>query len=160
MLPVGDGKRMPLRLDTPTWQAVEWLAEQSSQTWQEWCATTLAAAGPDIANMTAAIRAAAMNALLAETIFADRAEQFSGVQAVGMRMAGQCDDKTFNDDLRQSVIESESECGGFNLRSGIDPNGRVSFWIQNGLRDGPHIIVRTPFAPEEWQKALEAINED
>ncbi len=160
MIPVGKGKRIGIKLDEPTWRAVEWLAEQAGQTWQQWCAQVIQEAGEDSNNMTAVVRAAAMDRLLSETILADRADQMTSPQAIAMRMAGQCDDGVFREDLQQSTVESKSDCGGFTLRTGIDMYGRICYWIENGLRGGTHIIVRTPFTPEQWEIEIKAIGAD
>ena len=160
MLPLGQKRRLPLRLDAATWQAVEILASRSGITWQDWCARVLQSAGNDSTNMTAVVRSAAMDGLLGESIVAERAEQFTGPQAVAMQMAGICNNSVFAEDIRAGAVQSSSEFGGFTLRSGTDENGRVCFWIENGLKEHPNAIVRTPFTPEQWRNALRAIGEE
>lgn len=69
MLPLGDGKRTGVKLDTATWQAIDWLAGQQGQTWQEWCLSIIKSID-ESENATAAIRAAAMDGIFTELMLA------------------------------------------------------------------------------------------
>jgi len=79
MLALLSGKRISMKLDDATWQAIDWLAEQCGKSWQDWCSRTLANMDEG-ENMTAALREAAMSGLMEETIFADRAGQLEAME--------------------------------------------------------------------------------
>jgi predicted DNA-binding ribbon-helix-helix protein len=69
--PFRDGKRTGIKLDSATWVAIEWLADQQDQTWQEWC-NKIIHATPEDENVTASIRAEAMDGIFSELMLAKK----------------------------------------------------------------------------------------
>ena len=144
MVTLTDGKRVPIKLDAPTWQAVEWLAEHRSTTWAELCADVLAST-PDADNMTATIREAAMSGLLEETVFADRAAQIAAMEMHPlMRNSGLLNDAQLNKILKTARVAGQSDFGGFTVIFGLDEYAQDCIWIKNGLRDGMHFAFVVP----------------
>ena len=132
MLPLGDGKRSGIKLDSPTWQAVDWLAGQNGQTWRDWCLAIIHATKED-ENITAAIRAAAMDGILMETILASRATLDSMMQ-----------DEEFDAHMRSCHIDGSEEMGGFTLHSGKDEFGRHCLWFENEVKGWPNLVIPMP----------------
>jgi len=146
-LTTAPGKRAAIKLDDPTWQAVEWLARERGQTWQEWCKQVLVEVTGD-ENMTAALREAAMAGLLGATIFPDlqdRAEQLALQEGHSlMRNAAPIDDKLLKSTLKHGKVLGGSDFGGFELLFGFDEHGTDCIWIRNRLRDGLHFAIQAP----------------
>lgn len=147
-LTIMTGKRATIKLDEPTWQAVEWLARGRGQTWQEWCKHVLVNITGD-ENMTAAVREAAMAGLLGATIFPDledRAEQLAlqNNHAL-MRNAAPIDDNTLKSTLKSASVQGGSDFGGFEVLFGFDEHGTDCIWIKNRMRDGLHFAIHSPF---------------
>lgn len=146
-LTTAPGKRAAIKLDDPTWQAVEWLARERGQTWQEWCKQVLAEVTGD-ENMTAALREAAMAGLLGATIFPDlqdRAEQLALQEGHSlMRNAAPVDDKLLKSTLKHGKVLGGSDFGGFEVLFGFDEHGTDCIWIRNRLRDGLHFAIQAP----------------
>lgn len=67
MLSLPDGRRTSIKLDSPSWQAVDFAAAKREAKWDEWAAGILANTN-DVSNMTAYLRAAAIQALLDEVV--------------------------------------------------------------------------------------------
>lgn len=147
MLTITTGKRSSIKLDQPTWQAVDWLAGQRNQSWQEWCNSVLANVTGD-ENQTATLREAAMAGLLGATIFPDfqeRAEQLALQDAnVLMRNSGTMDDKQLKAILKDARVQGSSDFGGFEVLFGFDELGTDCIWIKNGLRNGLHFAIQAP----------------
>lgn len=146
-LTTAPGKRAAIKLDDPTWQAVEWLACERGQTWQEWCKQVLVEVEGD-ENMTAALRKAAMAGLLGATIFPDlqdRAEQLALQEGHSlMRNAAPVDDKLLKSTLKHGKVLGGSDFGGFEVLFGFDEHGTDCIWIRNRLRDGLHFAIQAP----------------
>jgi predicted DNA-binding ribbon-helix-helix protein len=146
-LTISSGKRASIKLDQPTWQAVEWLARERGQTWQEWCKQVLVEITGD-ENMTAAVREAAMAGLLTATIypnFEDRAEQLALQDShVLMRNAAPIDDNELKSTLKRGKVQGGSDFGGFEVLFGFDEHGTDCIWIKNRLRDGLHFALQAP----------------
>jgi len=140
-------KRAAIKLDDPTWQAVEWLARERGQTWQEWCKQVLVEVTGD-ENMTAALREAAMSGLLGATIFPNlhhRAEQLALQEShVLMRNSAPIDDKLFKSTLKHAKVHGGSDFGGFEVLFGFDEHGIDCIWIKNRMRDGLHFAIQAP----------------
>lgn len=138
-LEVLDGKRTGIRLDEATWQAIDWLAERRGKKWAQW-ASEVIQRKPTADNMTAVVREAAMNELLSETIFAERANDLAAMDGnVYTRNHGVVDD----DGLRsyQDLARGESDFGGFAILFGVDDEGRDFLAVRNGLRGGVHFVT-------------------
>ncbi len=147
-----DGKRSTFSLDEQAWAALDILAADegmSSKAWGE--RALLQAAGEK--NMTAALRAAIMEGILARSILQERAELAHDTSAIGMELSGQCGDEDFNDDLSAATVEFTFQGMGFELKSGLNENGQVCFWIRDNVRGGTHLIIPTPFTADQWQEA-------
>ena len=144
MLTIPSGKRMSIKLDEPTWKAIDWLSSQHHQSWQEWCATIVGARSTN-ENITASLREAAMAGMLQETVFADRAEQYALMDKHPlMRNSGTLDDDQFNGAIRKAKVAGEADFGGFSVLFGFDEHGQDSIWIKNGLREGMHFAFVLP----------------
>lgn len=141
------GKRSSIKLDQPTWQAIDWLAGQGNQSWQEWCNSILANVSGD-ENQTATLREAAMSSLIGATIFPDpqdRADQLSLQESHAlMRNSALLDESMLNSTLKEAKVQGRSEFGGFEVIFGFDRHGADCIWIRNGLRDGLHFAVQAP----------------
>lgn len=146
-LTVTTGKRASIKLDQPTWQAVEWLARQRGQTWQDWCKQVLAEVTGDD-NMTAAVREAAMADLLGATIFPDlqdRAEQLALQENHAlMRNAAPIDDQLLKSTLKRAKVQGGSDFGGFEVLFGFDEQGTDCIWIKNRIAGGLHFAIQAP----------------
>jgi len=142
------GKRSSIKLDQPTWQAIDWLAGQRSQSWQAWCNSILANVAGD-KNQTATLREAAMSGLIGATIFPDpqdRSDQLSVQEAHAlMRNSTPLDETMLNSTLKQARVQGRSDFGGFEVIFGFDEHGTDSIWIKNGLREGLHFAIQVPF---------------
>lgn len=144
------GKRSSIKLDQPTWQAVDWLAGQRGQTWQEWCNGVLAEVTDDD-NQTATLREAAMAGVLGATIMPDlaalqdRAEQLALQENHAlMRNAAPVDDKLLKSTLKHGKVLGSTDFGGFEILFGFDEHGTDHIWIKNGLRNGQHFAIQAP----------------
>ncbi|MBE7370035.1 hypothetical protein [Ramlibacter pallidus] len=148
-LDLRDGKRTTLRFDVPTWRAVETLAEGEGIRWTEWV-RRLIAANPDAENMHAVIRAATVEGLLAESVFAQRADQVRSGGAVLLEGCNMLDDAALADQLAHGKVEGGPvDMLGFQLFVGTDSNEQPVIWVKNGLRDGLHLAIAIPFSREE-----------
>jgi hypothetical protein len=147
MLPLGDGKRSGIKLDAPTWQALDWLAEQKGQTWREWC-LAIVLATPEEENITAAIRAAAMDGILMETILANRATTIDSIadEHPLLRYSAMMNDKELAEHMRRHdcQIYGSEELGGFTVHAGKDEWGRYCLWIENQLKEWPSLVISMP----------------
>lgn len=144
MLPLGSGKRTAVKLDPATWQAIDWLAGQKRQTWQEWCAAVIHATQED-ENITAAIRAAAMDGILTETILASRATLDSIAEGHPLlRYSAMMNDEEFADHMHSCHIDGSEEMGGFTLHAGKDEFERPCLWFENQLKEWPNLVIPMP----------------
>lgn len=147
------GRRRGVRLDEATWSAVDWLAEQRGMKWpelaREWA--TLGMHGPvKDDNLTRVIRASAMQALIAQTIFAERAELHAAAGPI-WKTVSTCGDRDFREALEQAAIEAHEDFGGFTLHVGISEFGNVTVYVENHVKDGSNAIISTPFPLDEWE---------
>ncbi|UCV22858.1 hypothetical protein [Ferribacterium limneticum] len=141
MVPLGQGKRQPVRLDAPTWQAVEWLAGNASQTWQQWCATVIAQIPAD-ENVTAAIREIVMSELLAGTINAPRASLDSVADRHPMlSYSAMMDDQELSEFMRLGEVWGTEDMGGFKVHAGRDEADQPCLWIENGMKGWPSLML-------------------
>lgn len=149
MLPLGSGKRTAIKLDSATWQAIDWLAEQKGKTWQEWCSAVVHATSED-ENITGAIRAAAMDSILMETILANRATLDSIADNHPLlRYSAMMNEEELAEHMRSCQIDGSEEMGGFILHAGKDEFGRPCLWIENQLKGWPSLAVPMPDKDEQ-----------
>lgn len=153
-----EGKRRGIRLDEGTWQAIDWLAEQRGVKWaelaREWATLGKHAIDSD-KNMTRIIRSSAVQALLAETIFNERAEMFDTPSGPIWQSLGVCDDEGLDYALAQAKsIEGHQDFGGFTLHAGVSEHGNAAFYIRSSMKDGDNLIISTPFRLEEWAERM------
>ena len=153
MLTLSESKRLPIRLDEHTWQAIDWLADESSQSWVEWCRGVVGANSEDLKNITGTIRSAAMDGLLCATIFSQRAEQLAQNGPIWSGL-GMCSDQDFDHALSQADIEGAEDFIGFKLAAGINEFGYVTFYIGNGVKECSNLIISTPFTMQEWSSRV------
>lgn len=140
MLPLKGGKRTAIRLDAAMWQAIDWLAEQNGQTWQQWCASVIDTLHEG-ENMTAALRAAAMDCLLIKTVMASPATLDSVAHPL-LRYSALMNEKELAEHMRKCRIEGSEGMGGFVLHAGTDEFGRPCVWIENRLKGWPSVVIR------------------
>lgn len=146
------GKRKGVRLDDGTWRALDWLADNRGQKWPELVREWAALADDD--NLTRVVRSAVMDALLAETIFNERAGLFE-TQPVEMQLAGMFDHEGFEETkvLAQSIDFTFDDCG-YQISSGLNEFGNVTFYLKSAMTDGVDLIISTPFTRDEWSAKL------
>lgn len=147
------GTRRGVRLDAGTWTAVDWLAQQRGVKWselaREWATLGTHGDGSD-GNLTRIIRSAAMAELLNETILAERADGFGGLQATGFRLAGMFGDDDFAETKSAGVIEDTADLVSVKVHAGINEHGCIAFYVENQLAECPHLVISTPFTATEW----------
>lgn len=144
MVPLSTGKRAGVKLDPATWQAVDWLAAQAGQTWQQWCAAVIDST-PEDENATAAIRAAAMGGILAETILADRVSLDNIADRHPLlRYSAMMDDGELAEHMRGCEVWGTEDMGGFKLHAGKDEHNRPCLWLENGLKGWPSVVIPMP----------------
>lgn len=143
------GKRGTVALDEASWATIDWLAKRQGKTSRQWCEQTLAAT-PNPGNITALLRQHALDRLLHETIYQERAEAMSDPQPVGFSLAGVCNDADFNEAVGNALIEGSCDLTSVRVLAGIDEHGQVAFYVRNLLAECDHMVISTPFRPEEW----------
>lgn len=138
-----EGKRRGVRLDDGTWQAIDWLADQSGVKWAELARNWVTNATNDDGNLTRVIRSAVMNELLAATILGeDRGRQLAAIELNSlMRNSGSLNDKQLGEVMKSATVQGEIEQGGFNVIFGHDGVGQDCVWIENNLRGWPHFAL-------------------
>lgn len=140
-VPLGQGKRQPIRLDAPTWQAVEWLAGNAGLTWQQWCAAVVARTDSN-ENTTAAIRETVMGELLAATINSPRASLDSIAERHPMlRYSAMMDDQELAEFMRLGEVWGTEDMGGFKVHAGRDEADQPCLWIENGMKGWPSLML-------------------
>lgn len=143
-VPLGQGKRQPIRLEAPTWQALEWLAGQAGLTWQQWCAAVIEGT-PTEENTTATIRETVMGELLAATVNAPRASLDSIADRHPLlRHSNTFDGAELAEHMRGCEVWGGEDFGGFKLHAGKDEFDRPCLWIENGMKDWPSVVVPMP----------------
>lgn len=157
-----DGRRRGVRLDEGTWQAVDWLAAQRGIKWselaREW--VTLATHGQmqQGDNLTGIIRSAAMQCLLSETVFQDRADMVTSAGPIWQSL-GMCEDKQFHEALTAATsIDGSDDFVGFKCSAGVNEFGWVTFYIENAIKECPSLIISTPFTRQEWEDKIEGLS--
>ena len=146
MVPLTNGKRTGITLDQVTWQAIEWLSGQKEKTWQQWCSRVIEAT-PAGENTTAAIRAAAMDGLLSATIFEDRGQDLSAMEANSLtRNSVALNDRQLKEFLKLATVQGKSDFDAFEVIFGHDEHGEDFLVIKNGMRDSLHFATLAPEA--------------
>jgi predicted DNA-binding ribbon-helix-helix protein len=154
-----EGKRRGIRLDAGTWQAIDWLAEQRGVKWsvlaREWASR--GTDGPNRGeNLTRVIRSAAVQALMKETVLAERADMHASAGPI-WRSLGMCSDEWFDEALAQAEhIEGVQDFEGYTLHAGVSEFGNVAFYLRSNFRDGMNLIISTPIPVAQWAEAMEA----
>lgn len=140
-LEVAGGKRTGIRLDSATWQAVDWISEQHGKKWADW-AREVIRKNPGADNMTALIREAAMETLLAETIFSSRGQDLAKMEGNALtRNSAALDDRQLDEFLKVAIVQGESDFVAFRVIFGNDEHGRDFLAIRNGMRDLLHFVT-------------------
>jgi predicted DNA-binding ribbon-helix-helix protein len=144
MVPLEGGKRAGIKLDGPTWQAIEWLAARDNKTWQQWCAAVITTT-PSSQNTTAAIREAAMDDLLSSAIFEGRGAQLEVMaEHPLMKDSAVLSDQQLAKILSGATVQGWNDFGGFSIGFGHDEYGQSCIWVKNGLRDHQHFAFLVP----------------
>ena len=135
------GKRVSLRFEAQTWSAIDDVAKSRGETWQTWVGAT----PTQSENRHTDVRVALVKALRGL-----RAVQFQAgethplLNAPAMRDAFTVTDAGLRDDLagKFTFVDSGStmDFGGFLIRAGWR-EGVMCIWVQNGLRDGVHLVI-------------------
>lgn len=155
MMRLSDGKRMPVRMEVSSWNAVDWLADRDFIQWDDWCRRAIEARGGG--NATASIRAAIIEGLLWENVAQERAEACGVPVATGFSLAGVCWDRNdFDYAVSQAIsLEGRQDLGVVEVISGIDEFGRVCFYIRNKMEGCPSMTISVPLKPEKWLDIME-----
>jgi len=140
-----NGHRMGIRLDPATWQAVDWIASQQKRKWSDWAREQIQN-NPDADNMTAVIRAAAMNALLVETALAERSVTLDSIadEHPLLQCSSMMNDEELAEHMRSCHIDGSEQMGGFTLHAGKDECGRYCLWFENQLKEWPSLVIPMP----------------
>jgi predicted DNA-binding ribbon-helix-helix protein len=135
-------KRTGIRLDSTTWQAIDWIAEKQGKKWSEW-ARGIIQNHPDADNMTAVIREAAMNELLMATVLGpDRGQDLAALEANTLtRNSAMLDDRQLDDFMKTATIQGESDFVAFRVIFGHDEYGADFLVIKNAMRDALHFAT-------------------
>ena len=147
MLKLSCGKRMPVRLDEPTWLAIDWLAQESGKSWTDWC-NAVVDASTENGNLTATIRCAAMSGVLEATVFASSAAQSKRTGPIWESIAI-LDDARFYEALRQARVDGADNFLGFRLSAGVS-EGQVCFFVEDKIKGGRNVVIKTPFTDNQW----------
>lgn len=144
-LELTNGHRTGIRLDAATWQAVDWIASQQKRKWSEWAREQLER-HPKADNMTAVIRAAAMDAMLVETILAERTATLNSIadEHPLLRYSAMMNDKELAEHMRRCQVFGSEELGGFTVHAGKDEFKRPCLWFENQLKGWPHLVIPMP----------------
>jgi hypothetical protein len=157
-LPLGMGKKTTLKFDQATWRAIDLVASRDGLRWTEWARRQMAA-NASAENMHAAVRAAAVDALLAQNIIAERADQLTGATPPLLASAGTLDDDQLAQELSNACVDAGPfDLGGFAVRVGSDGDGRACIWIENMLKGCPHYAIPLPFSSAEIAFKVGAIS--
>lgn len=144
-LELAGSKRTGIRLDSATWQAIDWIAAQQDRKWSEW-AKDVIQRRPDTDNMTAVIREAAMDELMAATIFgSDHGQDLAAMEANALtRRSAMFNDHQLSDFLKLATIQGESDFVAFRVIFGHDEYGTDFLVIQNAMRESLHFATLAP----------------
>ncbi|UCV28416.1 hypothetical protein [Ferribacterium limneticum] len=141
MVPLAGGGRTGIKLDAPTWQAVEWLAGNAGQSWQQWCAGVIEQTPAD-ENVTASIRETVMSGLLAETINAQRVSLHSIADHHPLlRYSAIQDDQEISEFMRLGEVWGTEDFGGFKVHAGRDEADQPCLWIENCMKGWPSLML-------------------
>lgn len=148
------GKRTTLRFEPETWAAIDQIAASRGTTWSAWVSGIPA----NHDNRHTDVRVAVVQALRKIKAVEFQAGELH-IDAPALRDAFTVTDAELRADLssNDSFIDDGSamDFGGFLIRSGTR-QGVLCLWIQNGLRDGVHLVVPTP----AWNSAVAVQTED
>ncbi len=136
------GKRTTLRFEPETWQAIDHVAKASGQSWSEW-ANGVPARYEN--NRHADIRVALVGDLQKVRARQFQAcDLFANIEAPLLRNAQVMTDKQLGTDLKDDATFVDDtgamNFGGFTLRTGTR-QGAQCVWVQNNLRDAPHVMI-------------------
>jgi predicted DNA-binding ribbon-helix-helix protein len=144
MLTVEGGKRAGLKLDGATWETIDRLATESGLSWREWCRSIIDDT-PSGENITAAVRAAALDGLLMQLHAHERGPEMEAMHNHPlMRDSASLSDAELKDILKGATIQGKSDFLGFEVLFGHDEYGQDCVWIRNGLRNGHHFALVAP----------------
>lgn len=136
-----DGKVTSLRLDVFTWQAIEQLAAQRGQRWQDWAAEVLDA-NPETNNMAGSLRQAAIAQLMSGATGAGAITLSSEHQIAG-RVYRRVTDKELKSFLKESqVIHEDRKFTIFSVLIGFHGPKQTPFvCIRSQLLGGLHLLL-------------------
>jgi hypothetical protein len=152
------GARTTLRLDAATWAAVDFLAKRRGA--KNWAGWVHAIPTKHQSNRHADIREAVSAAMLQLCQPMEiRPGDGLSIEAPLLAEAQTLTDAEFNADLDGADTFLDGtlplDFGGFALRTGTR-NGRQCIWIQNAIRNMPHVVLPIP----AWVGQLAAINKE
>ncbi len=135
------GHRTGVRLDAATWALVDQAAANARVTWQKWV-QQVAAKHDDTTTMTTAVRIAAMEFALSDSIIRQRAAQFERGQHPLFAESAQMSESQLAAHMSECTVQASSESlGGFILHVGFDAAGQTILWIENGLKDAISVAL-------------------
>lgn len=156
-----DGKRCGVKLDAGTWSVIDHLADERGEKWGDMARRWVEMARHDVGgdggvetNVTKIIRSSAMLELANETIFKERADMHATAGPLWQSLGMIYDDAHWKRMLEDASLEGSAQMGGFDVAIGTCEHGTVTIYIQNNMRDAPHVAITTPFTPEQWAKAF------
>ena len=149
-----NGKRTTLRFDPKTWQAIRLVASKTGLSWAQWVHRV-----PSLyESRTTDVRAAVVEALLDLKSLSFKGSDVSvtGVLSLLGESFSLTDDEfaaDIADDMSFVDKAGPFDFGAFTLRSGYR-QGKHTFWIGNGVRDMPNIVIPIP----DWVGQLAVFN--
>lgn len=89
-----------------------------------------------------------------DQFFTDRAASLTDMPPE-MQLSGTFDDADFLATVKQaqSIDFVSGDLGGFQLATGVNEFGKISFYIKNN-QDELNLIISTPFTRKQWEAAL------
>lgn len=152
------GARTTLRLDAATWAAIDFLAKRrGAKNWATWVhAIPVRHHGNRHADVREAVSAAMLQ--LCQPLEIQPGDGLS-IEAPLLAEAQTLTDAEFNADLDGADTFLDGilplDFGGFALRTGTR-NGRQCVWIQNALRNMPHLVLPIP----AWVGQMAVVNRE
>jgi predicted DNA-binding ribbon-helix-helix protein len=151
-LTLADGRKTSLKFDEPTWEAIDLLARHHGTRWTHWARQQLAD-HPEADNLRAVLRAAVTRWLLdtsVVTTMEGRADALARPTPALLAAAYSLDDGQLAEEQAAGTVHGElDDLGGFHVVAGEDQQGRACYWIKNGLRAMPNVVLSLPFSVAE-----------
>lgn len=146
-----DGKKKGVTLDASTWKAVDWIADQQGVKWTDLAREWIAERIDQDSNMTRAVRSGVIDTLLQYPLFDERADQADPESELFDPLRETLQEVHRDEDLAYALDQAKEHgqilghysFGGFRITTGVSEYGAVAFYIENGVKDCPHVIITT-----------------